>query len=245
MSIAKKLTTIAENEEKVYNAGYEKGKAEGVTVLKDDFWEEYQQSGTRTNYSHAFPGTFWTDKTFYPKYNMRPTEAYKMFAYSDIKNLTNKLSELNVLLDFSNLTMAQNIFESAKVTALGEINFSSATSLTSVFNYASNLTTIEKIKLKNGAVMDNLMFNCKNLEHVVFEGKTASNVRFSACTKLDKESIISIFGMLSENAEGKTLTLSKTAVNTAFGIDVSDEETFTEEWINLVETKSNWTVSLV
>ena len=35
----------------------------------DAFWDEYQQNGTRTNYTAAFR-TGWNDKIFRPKYNL-------------------------------------------------------------------------------------------------------------------------------------------------------------------------------
>ena len=59
MSIAEKLTTIAENERKVFETGK---KAE-----QDYFWEIFQNSGKRTNYAYAFYDC-WNDETFNPKY---------------------------------------------------------------------------------------------------------------------------------------------------------------------------------
>ncbi len=45
MSIADKLTTIAENEQKVYNAGYEKGKAEGKDIQVELTADEFEVGG--------------------------------------------------------------------------------------------------------------------------------------------------------------------------------------------------------
>ena len=52
---------------------------------------------------------------------------------------------------------------------------------------------------------------------------------------------------LSYTATGKTLTLKKSAVNTAFGIDVDDETTYPAgtEFYNLRHSKDNWTFSYV
>ena len=46
MSIAEKLTTIAQNEQKVYDAGYSKAES--------DFWDAYQKKGARTTYLEHF-----------------------------------------------------------------------------------------------------------------------------------------------------------------------------------------------
>lgn len=59
MSIADKLTTIAENQTKVYEAGK---KAE-----YDEFWDTYQENGNRTSYNYAF-ARVWNDKFYNPKY---------------------------------------------------------------------------------------------------------------------------------------------------------------------------------
>lgn len=60
MSIAEKLTTVAENQQKVYDAGKQ--------AEYDRFWDVYQANGTRTNYYQAFQHDFWNDDNFHPKY---------------------------------------------------------------------------------------------------------------------------------------------------------------------------------
>lgn len=40
----------------------------GQQAEYDRFWDEYQQNGTRTNYSYAFAGSAWTDASATPKY---------------------------------------------------------------------------------------------------------------------------------------------------------------------------------
>ncbi len=103
MSIADKLTTIAENTTKVYDAGYEAGKAEGgggsdryeegytngQQAEYDRFWDTFQANGNRTNYrfngslpvgSGHLHNSFWSMHNFYPKYDITPVESmYGMF----------------------------------------------------------------------------------------------------------------------------------------------------------------------
>jgi hypothetical protein len=68
----------------------------------------------------------------------------------------------------------------------------------------------------------------------------------SPAKSLDKESITSIIDALSPATSGLTVTLSEAAVQKAFetspgaadGVD-------TVEWVELYDTKPNWTIALV
>lgn len=64
MSIADKLTTIAENEQRVFEAGMSKAES--------DFWDEVQANGNRTDYEYAFAK--WGCEYIRPKYKVTPTE---------------------------------------------------------------------------------------------------------------------------------------------------------------------------
>ncbi|MBR4874655.1 MAG: hypothetical protein IKU87_02405, partial [Clostridia bacterium] len=78
MSIAEKLGIIAENVQKVYEAGKasaegdSEGYSEGVEAGKQEerqaFWEAYQRNGRRTQYRYAFFDGYWTDVNYNPKY---------------------------------------------------------------------------------------------------------------------------------------------------------------------------------
>ena len=78
MSIAEKLTAIAENEQRVYDAGYMHGNNDGYLLGEeagkkseyDAFWDAFQLDGERTNYSYAFSGSGWHSETFKPKYKI-------------------------------------------------------------------------------------------------------------------------------------------------------------------------------
>ena len=83
MSIAEKLTTIAENEQKVYDAGVEQGKQAGADYAR--FWDVFQANGTRTSYLYGFSGMGWNDVTYKPRYPIKPLNATYMFRCSKIK----------------------------------------------------------------------------------------------------------------------------------------------------------------
>ena len=83
-TVAKKLQTVAENQQKVYdtgyNGGYNRGYNEGKQAEYDAFWGVYQQNRQRTDYNQSF-GFGWDDTIFKPKYDIRPVSALQMFSY--------------------------------------------------------------------------------------------------------------------------------------------------------------------
>jgi hypothetical protein len=96
--------------------------------------------------------------------------------------------------------------------------------------------TIDKLIVFEGLKYLSAFKGCTNLKSIVFEGVIGQDIDFQWSTLLSKESIENIIAHLSSNATGKTLTLSKTAVNNVFS---------TEEWSSLVSKKSNWTITLI
>lgn len=91
----------------------------------------------------------------------------------------------------------------------------------------------------------NFFQNSHNLREVRFKG-SINTVMSMGNAKLSKNSILSLISCLSDEATDKTLTLSQTAVNTAFETSEGAADGSTsEEWTALVESKPNWTISLV
>lgn len=58
-TIAEKLTTIADNQQKVYDAGKE--------AEYNEFWDNFQLNGVRRGYAYAFYSS-WNDSYYNPKY---------------------------------------------------------------------------------------------------------------------------------------------------------------------------------
>ena len=88
---------------------------------------------------------------------------------------------------------------------------------------------------------------CSELTHLIFKdgSNIAANINISSATKLVKESIESIIRALWDNASGRTLTLSLTAVKKAFETSSgANNGNTSEEWLALVASKSNWTITL-
>lgn len=246
MSIAEKLTTVAENVEKVYEAGKTDGIEQGKQTEYDRFWDICQENGERQNYHYAFSGRGWTDDNFRPKYDIVPTVAQYMFQAARIERPMK-----NANIDFSKCTDARYMFQANSVVKeLGVLDFRATTSpspyLSYLFQSCTSLETVEKIYVKETHQFGFAFDNCSSLKNIIFRGTIANTINIH-WSPLNKESITSIINVLSSTKTGQTLTLSKTAVNDAFGINVDDETTYPEgsEYYILRHSKDNWTISYI
>lgn len=241
---------------------YEEGRQEGFTTGKDvgikegkkaeydAFWDAYQIEGTRSNYDYAFYRSGWRDENFCPKYNMSPTTASSMFRYSACTKVWDIIEEQGITIDFSNCTEFNYTFANFYSPRIGVVDMRNATAMSYAFGYNyARVTTIEKIISGENTPFSNSVFNtATGLETLIIEGtigKNGFNVQWS--TLLNKASIESIINALSTTTSGLTVTLSKTAVNNAFGINVDDASTYPEgsEYYELRQSKSNWTINYV
>lgn len=231
MTTAEKLTTIAENQQRVYEAGQ---KSE-----YDRFWDAYQQNGKRRLYNAAFAGHGWTNETFKPKYDIVALNGASLFI-NNLKfsgDLAAHLENLGITLDLSAATTVISCFEGCKlIERLPEINISSAGTLSRlVFSQCEVLHTIDAFVVAETNVFTNTFQKCYALQHLIIKGVIANDINLSDCP-LTRESILSVLSALSVTATGKTATFKKTAVNAAFS---------TEEWDELAATKPNWRIDLV
>lgn len=196
MSITEKLTTIAENEPKVYDAG--------KRAQYDEFWDNYQDNGNRTQYNYAFAGYGWTDETFAPKYDMKMEKAERVFANAKITSVKALLEKYRVTIDFSECTGLANMFAGSTITEMGVIDTTSASSLNNVFYMGTKITTIDKLILKSDGsqTLNNTTFQSMNaLQNIIFEGvigKNGFNVQWS--TNLSHDSLISTLNCLADKS---------------------------------------------
>ena len=239
MSIADKLTLIAENQQKVYEAGqaaggYSDGYEAGRYDELDLFWETYQLGGARTGYGDDYGRGYWTDETFKPKYTLYPTNGNgPQFKGSTITNY-----EALKMVDFSKHTYWSEMFRDARMTHLGVLDVRRRwTPYTFVDTfYGSNIETIDKFIVRDDGVLK--LKDCFNgayhLTNIVFEGVIGEDISFKACSNLTCDSIMSVIGCLQDisgTGTTKTLTLHATA-----------KERITEEDI-AIATQKGWTVA--
>lgn len=246
-----------------YTQGLAKGKEQGKQAQYDEFWDAYQWDGTRTYYHmYGFGQGAWSFDNFYPKYDIKPNDTcqYLFYGWINYKNYTDypavtgslkkRLEECGVVLDTSKATLIRSMFAFTRFTEIPTIDCTGLTdSSTSdnIFSNNSQLVTIEKIIVAEYVKIERWFDACPALENLTIEGTIGQdgfNVQWS--TKLSKASIISIITHLSDTASGKSITISKTAVNNGFETSSGAADGSTsEEWVTLITAKSNWTINLI
>ena len=249
------LKGLTNGNETGWNSGHTQGIKEGRQAQYDEFWDEFQQNGKRTDYRFAF-GCGWNTKTFKPKHPIIPKDAYKnqnaasqMFSY--IGQSENKYLDLSEYpLDLTKVTQADETFQNAFLE-----------------NIYVDVTDIRTNKLFNGSDMDrgshpykNVTIKCSanttfsnpffyaNFDKLLFTedsiiAQSGIDLKWAKGLKSSKESFVNIINTLSATTTGLTVTFNKTAVNTAFGINVDDETTYTDEWKELTASKPNWNIA--
>lgn len=235
MSIAEKLTTIAENVPKVYEAGKQ--------AEYEKFWKSYLSSGYASYHPYRFAGQGWNDITFKPKYNIITGSmgATGMFRECQITNLKQILEDCGVILDTSLATNLNYAFAYNRITHFPKISLISATNKTDgIFvNNSGNskIISIDEIELAETTAFKSTSFqSCSLLEHVIFTGTLATNgLNISWSTLLDKESLLSILNCLkdySQDTSGTTYYITIGAENIA---KLTEEE-------KLIATNKGWDI---
>lgn len=261
LEITDMLTTATENVEKVYGAGHSAGKQ----AEYDAFWNLKQPSrGAKQTYTGDFGGR-WTEETFKPKYDVVPSSAPYMFTGNNLRiDLVEHFKKIGKRLDFSQCENQNSCFFMSNFTHLG--NVSALAGYYNVFQDCKYLVTIDEWGDAQGREMSaagltSTFSNCVALENITIKGKFANTVYFHWSTKLTRASIESIVNALSDNVSGKTLQLSKVAVDEAFmvyngplpeedpnGYDNPDNwiiGSVSGEWMELCYIHSNWTITLI
>jgi hypothetical protein len=200
MNFDEKLITIAENQQKVFDAG--------KTKEWSDFWDSFQQNGNRTSYSCSF-GSGWNVENFRPKYPIRPTNAYMMFFNNvadsiDVDDFDVWCEENNIVIDFSSCTNGVYAIATLHANKFNTLNFSKCTSLANLF-YSHNGQRFGAVEINNFVVSETTVFNdttfqqATRLTKLIMNGTIASNgLNVSYCKNLTHESLMSIITALKD-----------------------------------------------
>lgn len=236
MSIADKLTQVAENVSKVHNSGK---KAE-----YDAFWDAYQDYGKRVNYYQTFGFgdsaslSPWTNQNFKPKFPIKPSYVNNMCTNFGYRGDITEAAEF----DFSDAWALYNAFVNCPwITRVGTIDCRGMQEGGgAIISNCPELETIDKFIFRDDGLQpmssNGLLFtNCTSLKNIVFEGTVNFNVNFQWCP-LTKSSITSVINALHDKAINKSVTFNKNAKESAF----TDTE-----WAELIASKPNWTFSLI
>ena len=242
--ITEKLRAASENSTRMHEAGL----AAGAKSEYDAFWDTFQNYGNKTHYDFTFAESgvgnpCWNDgTTFRPKYSIAPRSAVSMF------HATRLPYEAIKLVDFAECTDFYNTFQYSAPTRLPTIDMSKGTRVAGVFSNMNRLEKIDEVIMSANTPCANIFTGCTALRDVKFSGKISqSGLDLSACTKLLKDSIESIFNCLDYYAVGKSIVFSKVAVDKAYETseganDGSDSSLWCDD---RVDNYSNWTIVLV
>lgn len=238
MSIAEKLTTLAQNQQKVYDAGKQ--------AEYDRFWDAYQQNGERTKYNYAF-SEGWNNDTFRPKYPIRATDASYMFDGCGVTDFD--FVERGVQLDLSAATTLTYMCRNAKgITRMGVLDTRMAGKITGLNRlfYGSSIQTIDEFIVDRETKYSNTFIYAGKLKKIRISGEIAQDgLSFADCRSLSRESVESVITALSADASGLTVGFNRASVNTAFETSEGAADGSTSAaWLTLVATKSNWTFTL-
>lgn len=106
-------------------------------------------------------------------------------------------------------------------------------------------TPIDASNVTAGSYMNGVFELCYGLKFVRFKGKIQAPISFHRSINLEKGSIVNVVSCLADNISGLSATFNRTSVDTAFETSpgAADGSTSTE-WLELVATKPNCTISL-
>ena len=239
MSISQNIERAKTDYDAVYTAGKQ--------AEYDAFWDGFQNYGNRTDYHYAF--YWWAGaEEINPKHPITTTTLYQ--AFTDCQSL--KKAPSNVVPIDSAFNGCYAAF--ARCRLLEEIPFDIPVTtgtdygaLNSTFYDCKKLKTVKLILDGKPYTYGYTFVYCQALENLIVEGEiTSSGFNTQWSTQLNKPSITSIINALSTATSSLTVIFSKTAVNNAFATsaDTGDGST-SAEWLALVATRSNWTISLV
>lgn len=213
MAIKEKFIQIAENEQRVYEAGKAKGIEEGKQAEYDAFWDVFQNNGNRKSYAYAFGSGGWNDSTFAPKYNLvLASDQTRMFIRSQIKDLKGILEGLGVILDTSGANNLSYLFEESAVTKCPLIDTRGMSNPQRIFYYATALTeTTLKLKDDGSQTFTGLFSGCTALTDLEIQGVIGgAGFNVSPCTNLTHDSLMSIINHLKDGVSSVTVTLGST-----------------------------------
>lgn len=233
MTIADKLTQIAENTPKVFEAGkaegrtegYEIGKAEGIEEGKqaeiEAFWGSYLN---RENFTRAFCGEGWNQTTFRPISDIKPigggaaTWMFRDFNTGAGSRMSLTKESIGVEIDLSGATGENGyVFYNAMISELGTIDVSNM----SRFPYGLALCrayTVHKFVVSETVSLGNTFERMTSLEEIRFEGVIAKNGLNFQWSPLSHDSLVSIINALkdySEDTSGTTWTVTVGSTNYA------------------------------
>ena len=220
MSIAEKLTQVAENVPKVYDAGY--SKAERYA------WDLFTNYGARTFYEYGFYGTGF--EYIRPPYKIVSTaRGLSVFGRCSVLKAVEKeyidFSQCSVTSQSADVNGWYSTFFLCNALEIVEDIGMQAGGYYRTFNRCPNLHTIEVMRVKENTKYDGTFTNCYELVNLTIEGTIGQNgFDVSYCTKLSHDSLMSIINALKDYSNDTSGTQWIVALGRANLDKLSDTE---------------------
>jgi hypothetical protein len=244
MSISEKLTTIAENQQKVYDAGADKATKE--------FWDVVQDRGARSDYAYAFYR--WNAEYIRPYYKVVPKTYYPdMFRYcTKLKKIESQYFDMSQYTPqpTANTAGYYRIFHScSELEEIEDIGMK-AGGYYQTYSYCSKLKKIAVWRVTKDCALNAPFGACSALEDITVEGTIGVSLSFQYSINLNVASMKSIITHLydysTESPATYTLTFPSNcwdrieASGKPFDDGLIDDETKT--WQDYVTTVLGWNV---
>lgn len=242
-NIAQKLTAVALNVPKVYEAG--------KLAQYDADWDMLQANGKRVAWQYGFYNCNIVGP-LKPKYKITPSGAIvQMFI-----NNGNLTTVYNWGFPESGVTSCQSVFAKC-YNFLGFVDENG--DLITDKPFFGNTVTDYRYCFQNNEKIEYICIDVSNVNNLytgtfgrclslirlkIFGEIKTGGLNLSASTKLDKESHVNVVDRISTTAS-ITVTFSKVAVNKAFETAPgANDGSTSQEWNDLVDTRPNATIVL-
>lgn len=239
-------TKTAEYASKVDDV-FEAGKKAEYDAFWDNFGSLMLDDGTIFA-DMLFAGGGWTADILKPPFDIIVNSCANMFANSNMEiDLVDHFEKLGKRLVLVNQYNKYGIFANSKFTRIGEVgNTHENGNCNSWFKDALKLKTIDKLYVPKGTTFSHSFTGCESLENLMIDGIIDVNsFNIQQSPKLSKASITSIINALSTTTSGLAVALSKTAVTKAFETSSgANDGNSSPEWLDLIGTRNNWTISI-
>lgn len=195
MSIAEKLTTIAENEKKVYDKGADDANTR--------FWNGFTDNRNRLTYTKAFQYTDFSGMTI-PNGLVLSNEmvCQSMFINYNGTTLPMGIDMSNVNLNATKTQMASyRMFQGNEfLKYVHDMNLPAMDYYNFAFAFCYELETIEMIRSNQASDFSNAFEECYKLKNITFDGVIGTDLNFIN-SPLSKESVYNIILHLADYSE--------------------------------------------
>ena len=232
--IAEKLTTIAENQQKIYDKGKSDEQLEN--------WNNMTKDGIG---AYCFSGSIWNDVTFNPKSNIVPTSCSWFFSLNNVTDLTAILDTNGVILDTSNAeNMTYSFYGCPSLITVPTIDYSKVNALgrmTYSLSGCPELEHIEKIIFPDEyatstATSPTILADLPKLYTIgEIQGKIKFNLDMSKSTVISESAMAFICEHLYDFTQNDTGFVNKLTIKFT-----ADRWTFLEAMVAPPESFTSW-----